>query len=234
MLAEMKGSWKENNIKTQNNMPEEKKNMPTVDQQYQRLIDARNFHYDNLNKWLMTFYVIIGALLVAFYNLYPHNIAMLIAILGYIISIGAFLSIKGYFYWEVNWIMLIHHFEKVHFKSRDERIYSIFANKETNNSLNPIKGANVSTTKVALVMTTLIILVWGMIVVFMGINYLPNFNIEIPEKSINIILSIIGSCIMTIVLLPLGCLTLQSNLDNLDDMELTKENIAEPQKAQKK
>ncbi len=201
-----------------------------MQKQYDRLIAARNYHYDNLNKWLMTFYVIIGALLVAFYNLYPHNIAMLIAILGYIISIGAFLSVKGYFYWEVNWIMLIHHFEKVHFKSRDERIYSIFANKETNNSLNPIKGANVSTTKVALVMTILIILVWGMIVVFMGINYLPNFNIKIPEKSINIILSIIGSCIMTIVLLPLGCLTLQSNLDNLDDMELTKENIAEPQK----
>lgn len=161
-------------------MVEEKKNMLTVDDQYQRLIDARNFHYNNLNKWLMAFYVIIGALLVAFYNLYPLNIAILIAILGYVISIGAFLSIKGYFYWEVNWIMLIHHFEKVHFKNRDERVYSVFANKETNNSLNPIKGANVSTTKVALVMTTLIIVVWGVIVFYMGINYLPKYGVEIP------------------------------------------------------
>lgn len=205
-----------------------------MQKQYDRLIAARNYHYDNLNKWLMTFYVIIGALLVAFYNLYPHNIAMLIAILGYIISIGAFLSIKGYFYWEVNWIMLIHHFEKVHFKSKDERVYSVFANKGTNNSLDPIKGANVSTTKVALVMTTLIIVVWGIIIVFMGINYLPKLHVEITPKPVNIILSVIGSCVMTVVLLPLGCLTLRSNLDNLDDMELVEDNMDKPQKAQKK
>lgn len=214
-----------------------KRNMtPTekLQKQYDRLIAARNYHYDNLNKWLMTFYVIIGALLIAFYNLYPRNIAMLVAILGYVISIGAFLSIKGYFYWEVNWITLIHHFEKVHFKSNDDRVYSVFANKGTNNSLNPIKGANVSTTKVALVMTTLIIVVWGIILVFMGINYLPKFDIKIPDKSINIILSITGSCVMTVVLLPWGCLALQSNLDNLDDMELTKDNMDKPQKAQKK
>lgn len=204
-----------------------------MQKQYDRLIAARNYHYDNLNKWLMTFYVIIGALLIAFYNLYPRNIAMLVAILGYVISIGAFLSIKGYFYWEVNWITLIHHFEKVHFKSNDDRVYSVFANKETNNSLNPIKGANVSTTKVALVMTTLIIVVWGIILVFMGINYLPKFDIKIPDKSINIILSITGSCVMTVVLLPWGCLALQSNLDNLDDMELTKDNMDKPQKTQK-
>ena len=215
-------------------MAEQKKNKPTVDDQYQRLINARNYHYDNLNKWLMTFYVIIGALLVAFYNLYPHNIAMLVAILGYVISIGAFLSIKGYFYWEVNWIMLIHHFEKVHFKSKDERVYSVFANKGTNNSLNPIKGANVSTTKVALVMTTVIIVVWGMIFLYMGINYLPKLHVEIPSKSVNIILAFIGSCIMTVVLLLWGCLKLQSNLDNLDDMELTNENMAQSQKATKK
>lgn len=210
-----------------------KRNMtPTekLQKQYDRLIAARNYHYDNLNKWLMTFYVIIGALLVAFYHLYPQNIAMLIAILGYVISIGAFLSIKGYFYWEVNWITIIHHFEKVHFRSKDERVYSVFANKGTNNSLNPIKGANVSTTKVALVMTTLIIVVWGIILVFMGINYLPKFDIKIPDKSINIILSIAGSCVMTVVLLPWGCLALQSNLDNLDDMGLTKDNMDKPQK----
>ena len=30
--------------------------------QYEKLIAARNYHYDNLNKWLMSFYVIIGAL----------------------------------------------------------------------------------------------------------------------------------------------------------------------------
>lgn len=207
------------------NMTQEDK----IQKQYDRLIAARNYHYDNLNKWMMTFYVIIGALLVAFYNLYPNNIAMLIAILGYIISIGAFLSIKGYFYWEVDWIMLIHHFEKVHFKSKDERVYSVFANKGTNNSLNPIKGANVSTTKVSLLVTTLIIVVWGTIFIYMGINYLPKFKIVIPKASINIILAFVGSCVMTVVLLPLGCFALQSDLDNLDDMELTKENMDKPQ-----
>ncbi len=206
-----------------------KENMPTINDQYDRLIAARNYHYDNLNKWLMSFYVIIGALLVAFYNLYPKNIAALIAVLGYVISIGAFLSIKGYFYWEVNWITLIHHFEKAHFKSKDERIYSVFANKKANNSLNPVKGANVSTTKVALVITTCIIVIWGMIVIFMGINCLSNFKIVIPEKLITMIIAFVVSCIMTVVLLPLGCITLHSDLENLDDMELTKDNMSKPQ-----
>lgn len=201
-----------------------------MQKQYDRLIAARNYHYDNLNKWLMTFYVIIGALLVAFYKLYPHNIAMLIAILGYVISIGAFLSIKGYFYWEVNWIMLIHHFEKVRFKSKDDRVYSVFANKETNNSLNPIKGGNVSTTKVALVITLVIIVIWGMISIYMGLNLLPKNIMDVDSKFVKVVLSFIGSSIMTIVLLPWGCLAFKSNLDNLDDMGLTKDNMDKPQK----
>lgn len=214
--------------KNRNMTPTEK-----MQKQYDRLIAARNYHYDNLNKWLMTFYMIIGALLIAFYNLYPRNIAMLIAILGYVISIGAFLSIKGYFYWEVNWIMLIHHFEKVHFKSKDDRVYSVFANKETNNSLNPIEGGNVSTTKVALVITLVIIVIWGMISIYMGLNLLPKNIMDVDSKFAKVVLSFIGSSIMTIVLLPWGCLALKSNLDNLDDMGLTKDNMAQSQKSHK-
>ena len=68
--------------------------MPTVNDQFQRLLAARNFHYDNLNKWLMTFYVIIGALFVAFYSVDENEYRFIVAIVGYLVSLSAFLSGK--------------------------------------------------------------------------------------------------------------------------------------------
>ena len=38
-------------------------------QRYDYLIKARNFHYDNYNKWMTYFYVAIGALFVGYYTL---------------------------------------------------------------------------------------------------------------------------------------------------------------------
>ena len=40
----------------------EGKEMSFEERQYQRLIDARNFHYENFNKWSLYFYAIIAAL----------------------------------------------------------------------------------------------------------------------------------------------------------------------------
>ena len=52
----------------------------TPKERYEFLINARNFHYDNFNKWMTYFYVAIGALFVGYYtiasseNLYNEKI----------------------------------------------------------------------------------------------------------------------------------------------------------------
>lgn len=211
-------------------MAEEKKNMPTVDDQYQRLIEARNFHYNNLNKWLITFYAIIGALFVAFYSVKGDDYRILVAVLGYIVSIAAFLSGKGYYYWEINWIMLVHHFEKTYLKELikehgdDMRVYSVFANKKANNDLCSLtKGANISTTKVALAITGFIMCLWGMIVIYMGIKLLPSSISSCPMWG-KILFSFFASIVLTQCLIRFGGKKLESDMQPLDDLCINDNN----------
>lgn len=205
------------------------------EKQYEALITARNFHYNNLNKWLMTFYVMIGALFVALWTLHKSEVShrhmeLCVAVVGYIVSIAAWLSGKGYYYWETNWIMLIHHFEQVNFDCKDDMVYSVFANKSVNNSLCcPVSGANVSTSKVALAITTFITILWGMIATYLGINLLPKVGVEIPSPLFNVILALLVSFVLSFGLMALGGKLFKSNFENIADMELTKKNISIPQ-----
>lgn len=173
-------------------MADEKQNMPTVNDQYQRLINARNFHYDNLNKWLMTFYVIIGALFVAFYSIDKNEYRFIVAIVGYLVSLSAFLSGKGYCYWEHLWMDKIHHFEQNILKyDNDMQVYAYLVDwKKHHFPFHPIKGANVSTTKMALLMTTTITVAWGFIIM----------TLCFPEShsAIKIIISIVLSYLLMI------------------------------------
>ena len=204
------------------------------DKQYQRLIEARNFHYNNLNKWLITFYAIIGALFLALWTLHAsatmhRYMELCVAIVGYVVSIGAILSIKGYYYWETNWIMLVHHFEKVNFKTKEDRVYSVFANTSVNNSACcPVSGAHVSTSKVSLAITTFISVVWGMIAIYIGISLLPRFGVEIPSSIFCVMLAFMISCVLTILLMVFGAKKLESDLSNIDNLGLTKENMDKP------
>lgn len=221
-------------------MAEEKKNMPTVDDQYQRLIKARNFHYNNLNKWLITFYAIIGALFLALHTLHAdehlhRHMELCVAIVGYVVSIGAILSIKGYYYWETNWIMLIHHFEKVYLakEPKDMRVYSVFANQKVNDEISSVRqGANISTSKVALVITSFIAWMWGVIVIYFCILLLPiegNGGISCCK----LVFSSIASFAFTYIFVLVGGHFLKSDLDNIEDLGLTKENIDKPLMAKK-
>ena len=144
------------------NMTQEEK----IQKQYDRLIAARNYHYDNLNKWLMSFYVIIGALFVAFYSV-KGEYQIIVALVGYIVSLSAWLSIKGYGYWENIWIEKIHRFEMNILKIADDmQVYS-YDNMDIDkheNPYHPFKGANISTTKVAMLMTAFITISWGFLV----------------------------------------------------------------------
>ena len=226
-------------------MPEEKKNMPTVDDQYQRLIKARNFHYDNLNKWLITFYAIIGALFLALHTLHADEhlhryMELCIAIVGYVVSIAAFLSGKGYYYWETNWILLVHHFEKTYLKDLvkeygdDMKVYSVFANKSVNENIATLSdGANISTSKVALAVTAFITWLWGTIVIYMCINLLPDSYSEF-DIWIRILVSLSVSAVLTCGLVRLGGVFFQSNMKPLDDLCITDNNEDIPIKLDKK
>lgn len=218
-------------------MAEAKKQYMEVEKekQYDRLIKARNYHYDNLNKWLMTFYVIIGALFIALYTLHTgkashRHMELCVAIVGYIVSIAAWLSGKGYYYWETNWIMLIQHFEQVNFDCNDDKAYSVFANTSANKSLCcPVSGANVSTSKVALAITTFITILWGMISIYLGINLLPEIGVKIPSPIFNVLLALFISFVLSFGLMALGGKQFKSDLEHIADMGLTKKNMAIPQ-----
>ena len=199
-------------------MEEEKKNMPTVDDQYQRLIDARNFHYNNLNKWLMSFYAIIAALFVAFYKLYPGDIVIVIASLGYIVSLGALLSGKGYYYWEYKWIERLYRFEKLVLKYNhdDKQVYSALSNKKKHdNPYCPTDGANISTTQIALFVTSCITVAWGFIIVMYGF-----FGMQFDVVSV--LISSGASIVASYVFMLIGAACFPSHLGGLDELEKTK------------
>ena len=214
--------------------------------QYERLIAARNFHYENLNKWLITFYAIIGALFVALYSLHKENghqlMELCVAFIGYVVSIAAYLSGKGYYYWETNWIMLVHNFEKKHLidaekykkdkeaylkeNKDDYRTYSVFANMEANNDIDKItSGANISTSKVALAITWFITILWGAMVIFFGLCILlqtfccDEGPLKICCKLLVGLISVITSLGMTLLFVKIGKF-FQSDLGGVDDLKL--------------
>ena len=209
---------------------------PDQEKQYQQLIEARNFHYNNLNKWLMSFYAIIAALFVALYKLYgddSHQLMELcVAIVGYVVSIAALLSGKGYYYWETNWIMLVHYFEKMYLKDSTadahkenrelqfrNRVYSVFANFNVNNNIMiPTAGANISTTRVALAITWFISMLWGLIVVYLGIKKLYCECIETVRC--RVVVAGLISFFVTQVLIYIGGKCFPSDLQNLDNLKL--------------
>ena len=89
-------------------MTEQQKN------QYQTIIQARDFHYEQFTRWSSYFYVIIGALFVGYYSIAASSdvLSWVILCLGYLISVANFLSVKGYIYWWQHWNLLLADFEK--------------------------------------------------------------------------------------------------------------------------
>ena len=219
-------------------MPEENKNMPTVDDQYQRLIVARNFHYENLNKWLITFYAIIGAMFLALHTLHAsehlhRHMELCVAIVGYVVSLGALLSIKGYYYWEYHWIERLYRFERnvFHYDRDEMQVYSAFADKiKHDNPEHLIDSANVSTTKVSLFITLFVTVLWGMIVLY----YSNNLWLGL-DRYIVIPVAILISFGLTWFLAWFGAKRLGSDLEDLDDLKHPeKEQNMEKREAKKR
>lgn len=199
---------------------------PELELQYKTLIKARNFHYENLNKWLTFFYVAIGAMFAGFCSIHasktpdPQLEIVVVAVL-YLVCICAYLSCKGYYYWENHWIMLLHDFENRHLNNgiQDYRVYAVFANKKNlDQPYNLIKGANVSTTKVSLFLTFMLAVISGAILAYW---ITKETGCLCPECELhNIFVAIMESSVVTTILALIGMATLKSNLRNLTDKEL--------------
>ena len=140
----------------------------TETEQYHLLINARNFHYDNFNKWMTFFYVAVGAIFVGYYSIIEKtglNFEKIIILsIGLLVSIFWHWSCKGYYYWITNFIELIKHYEKRFHKNN--RVYFCFANKKLNNNyFSPLSGANISTSKVTLLFSFLVANIWDILLI---------------------------------------------------------------------
>ena len=141
-------------------------------EEYKLIINARNYHYSKFHVWSAYFSVIVGALFVGYNNdnLKCEEFKLLIAILGYIVSMCWYLSSKGYVYWEIHWIKYLLYVEdKIRSNYTDgSSVYKSFFN--TNEKEKKIddggywkawEGANISTSKVILLMTFIVTVAWG-------------------------------------------------------------------------
>lgn len=121
-----------------------------ISRAYQTAIQARNFHYDNYNKWMTFYYVAIGAILIAFYTDQSNKHKILLSIMGMLISIFWYLSCKGYYLWVKHWIDVIFRIESM--MKKNEQVYSIFSKAclKKSSLWNPVEHANISTSKLTL------------------------------------------------------------------------------------
>lgn len=138
----------------------------TLKERYELLIKARNFHYENFNKWMSYFYVMIASVIIAFsyiisknfeYDKHYQTELIILGCVGFVISLLWHWANKGYYYWNINFITLVNYYEKELLKfDDDKRVYFMFANKDNQNRyFNPLGGANISTSKISILLSYL-------------------------------------------------------------------------------
>jgi hypothetical protein len=193
----------------------------TPQKRYKYLIEARNYHYAQFNIWMAFFLAIIGALFMTYGNLSSAEDKdlfaekILVSVFGYMVSLLFHLSSKGYYYWITNWIKLIMDCENKFASSFDfYRVYSCFANKKANNNYcSPIKGANISTSKIVCFLSYLFTFAFGIL-------FLHNLEqstlctaFELDSAIIKIILSITLIFIANVILCLLADVSGKFNSD---------------------
>jgi len=202
-----------------------------LEKRYEILIRARNFHYENFNKWMSYFYVMIGSVILGFsyiisksndYNNKYHYELIVLALLGFIISLFWHWANKGYYYWNINFITLVNHYEKnlLNFKE-SERIYFTFANKNIqNNYFDPISGANISTSKISILLSY----IFSVFFATYGISQvLTDF---ISYKGLLILVSIVFSLFIILVLGSFAKKFLSSYHNHFPDLKIDSTNAS--------
>lgn len=173
---------------------------------YNLIVNARNFHYENFNKWMTYYYVAVAAIFVGFYSIEDSNNTSkfwLLAV-GYIVSVLWHLSCKGYYFWIKYWTAQLLKMEE----SNNYAVYSVFSEsvkKKDNKLLNPFQSANISTSKVTLLFSFSIAVTW----LFLILN---NLFVLCTNKPIDYLLHIFLSLIVTLTVIFLLGLLLKSDL----------------------
>lgn len=207
-------------MKKKKNKNENKRTL-TAEKRYEYLINARNFHYENFNKWTTYFYVAIGVLFVGYYTIELNSCKELIIekiallVLGYVTSLFWYWSTKGYYFWNINFITLVNDCEKKDLKLKPKkRVYYVFANKKTqNNYWNPIGGANISTSKIAILFSFIISIIWSVLLLY-KINEFT--IIELPFCAIMCV-----SILLTLILsYTIPSVLLKSKIDHFPDLKI--------------
>lgn len=168
-------------------------------ERYKLIIQARNFHYENYNKWMSYFYVMMAALFVAYFtivdknknefDIITHQIKIVdksefqfyifgISILGCLISSLWYCANKGYYFWNINFITLVNYYEKYLLQYKEEeRIYYVFANKKNEKKLFlPHRGDNFSTSKISIFISYIFTFIWFALLV---LNFKKHFKFEL-------------------------------------------------------
>jgi len=173
---------------------------------YNLIINTRNFHYENFNKWMTYYYVAVAAIFVGFYSMGDCNNSskLWLLIVGYVVSILWHLSCKGYYFWVKHWTAQLLKLEE----SNNYAVYSVFSEsvkKNENNLLNPLQSANISTSKVTLLFSFCISITW----LFLILN---DRFLFCSHNILNNLLEIILSLFITTVIVWLLGLFLKSDL----------------------
>ena len=195
----------------------------TKKEKYKLLINARNFHYENFNKWQTYFYIAIGALFVGYGSVTSSkegNIMLeyLLIVLGFIVSLLWYWSAKGYYYWNINFINLVNYYERDILKfDKRERVYSFFANKKVqNNFINPISGANISTSKVAILFAFIIATSWAFILCYTILDCIFDWR----ATYIVVITSLVSSVLIITLSALIPYYFMQSKIVHFPDLQL--------------
>jgi len=177
---------------------------------YELAINARNNHYDNFNKWMTYFYVAIGSVFLG-YSAKDCDFKVELSLCGFVISILWHLSCKGYYLWVINWIELVKLYENE--LELPIGVYAPFNKqllKKETSFLNPIKPANISTSKITLLFSYGSSLMWAWLFtkgIFSLIDSNNNFF-----KGCNFCATLTISLISTSLLIYLGGKFLASNM----------------------
>ena len=158
-------------------MTEEQKN------QYQTIIQACNFHYEQFARWSGYFYVIIGVLFIGYCFIVQTSAAntadsqvlgWVVLGIGYIASVANYLSVNGYVYWWNHWNRFLMNFEKKTCKE-EETVYNALAEKpESDKQCGLLKGRNISPEKVTIALAGMVILGWSILIGFKASSWIVN------------------------------------------------------------
>ena len=173
---------------------------------YNLIVNARNFHYENFNKWMTYYYVAVAGIFAGFYSIEDSDNAskFWLLVVGYIVSVLWHLSCKGYYFWVKHWTAQLLKMEE----SNNYAVYSVFTEsvkKRDDKLLNPLQSANISTSKVTLLFSFCISITWFFLI-------LHDWVVICSNNHLNNLLQLIFSLLITSVIVFLLGLFLKSDL----------------------